>query len=271
MLPIWRLLLVLSAVVLAACGNGQTTTTVTLTGSSTIGPVMTEVARRYEAVNPTIRVDVQTGGSSRGIQDARTGLADIGMSSRALKPAEAEGANQHILARDGVAFLLHASNPVDNLSDDQLRDIYLGRISNWQQVGGKDAPITAISRANGRSELNIFQDYFGVTERQIKPDLIAGENQQGIKLVAGNPDAIIYMSIGTAETDQQAGVPIKLLPLAGVPASSQTVADGSFPMSRVLILVTADALTPAAKNLLDYALSPAVHDLIEAQAFVPAR
>lgn len=262
----WALTLPL---LLAACG-GSMPDTVNLTGSSTIGPVMSEIGKRFEAANPGVRVNVQTGGSSRGISDARMGLADIGMSSRTLAPEETDGATQHVLARDGVAFVVHASNPVSALTDAQLRGIYTGALTNWQQVGGADAPITVISRANGRSEVTIVEDYLGVTEPELKPTLIAGENQQGMKLVIGNPDAIIYISIGTAEYDRNNGAAVKLLPLRGVPASSATVADGSYPMGRALILVTGQNTPGAATRLLGYALSPAVHDIIEAQAFVPA-
>jgi phosphate transport system substrate-binding protein len=152
-----------------------------------------------------------------------------------------------------------------------LRAIYTGRIRNWKDVGGKDAPITVINRADGRSELELFGAYFGVRPEQIRADLIVGDNQQGIKTLAGNPDAIVYMSVGASEYDAARGVPIKLLPLDGVPASAETVAAGRFPMSRPLLLITSTDPSPAAQAFIAYAQSPAVHDLIRAQSFVPLR
>lgn len=261
------LLLLASAV--AACGGGDASTTrITLSGSSTIAPVIAEIASRYEMQHPEVRIDVQTGGSSRGIRDAIDGLADFGMSSRALKQGEAPELESRVLARDGVAFLVHASNPVSMLSNGQLLDIYRGKIDNWAQLGGLDAPITVITRAAGRSEFTLFSDYFGFPANDIAADLIAGENQQAIKSVIGNPNAIVYISIGSSEYEIQHGQPLKLLPLDGVAASSQTIASGQFPMGRVLLLLHQPGLSPAAQAFLDYALSAEVSDLIEAQGFV---
>jgi phosphate transport system substrate-binding protein len=264
-------LLVALSFVLAACGQGQPAERLVITGSSTIAPLIAEIGKRYEAQHPGVRIDVQTGGSSRGIADARSGLAHIGMASRALLPQEQAGLRTHRLADDGVCFLVHRDNPVAALTDAQLRAIYTGRIRNWKDVGGKDAPITVINRADGRSELELFGAYFGVRPEQIRADLIVGDNQQGIKTLAGNPDAIVYMSVGASEYDAARGVPIKLLPLDGVPASAETVAAGRFPMSRPLLLITSTDPSPAAQAFIAYAQSPAVHDLIRAQSFVPLR
>lgn len=241
----------------------------TLTGSSTIAPLASEIAKRYEAAHPDVRVDVQTGGSSRGIADARTGLADIGMSSRALKAEEKDGLREQVLAYDGVCFLIHRNNPVKALSDAQLLAIYTGQITNWKSVGGRDAPITVITRAEGRSEVELFNSYFKTKSPDIKASLVAGENQQGIKTLVGNPDAIVYMSIGTSESELELGAPIKLLPLNGVEASTKSVANGSYPMGRPLVLVTKATPSAAAQAFIDYALSAGVHDLVKAQSFVP--
>lgn len=240
-----------------------------VTGSSTVAPLLSEIAKRYEQSHPQVRIDVQTGGSSRGIADARSGLADIGMASRALKTDEAQELKAHVLALDGVCFLVHRDNPVIALSDAQILDIYLGKTRNWKALGGKDAPITVVNRAEGRSELELFAQYFKIKSDQIKPDLVVGENQQGIKTVAGDPNAIVYLSVGTSEYEKALGTPIKLLPLNGIAASVATVKDGSFPMSRPLILVTRETPTGVKKDFIDFARSSAVHDLVREQSFVP--
>ena len=215
---------------------------------------------------------MQTGGSSRGIADAKTGVADIGMSSRNLKPEEAAELKEWELAKDGICFLVHKDNPIKALTNDQIKAIYTGAIINWKQVGGADRPPVAINRADGRAELEQFSAFFKLKPEDIKTDLIAGENQQGIKLVAGNPDALVYMSVGASEYDAARGVPIKLLPMNGVEASSKTVADGTFPLSRSLVLVTKPRLgNPLARPFLDFALSAEVNDLILALSFVPVR
>lgn len=240
----------------------------TLTGSSTVAPLASELAKRFEKLHPDVRVDVQSGGSSRGIADARSGLADIGMASRALKDGEGDLVGTAI-ARDGVGIILHTSNKVATLTDAQIVDVYLGKISNWRDLGGEDRPITVVNKAEGRSTLELFLHYFKLKNSDIKAGVIIGDNQQGIKTVAGNPGAIGYVSIGTAEFEASQGVPIKLLPVGGIAATTENVQNGSFPISRPLNLVTKTEPQGLAKSFIDFARSTDVHDIVKEQYFVP--
>lgn len=265
-----KLLLFLFVVcVLSGCGQSDRPVRLELTGSSTLAPLLSEIAKRYEAANPGVRIDIQTGGSSRGIADVADGTADIGMSSRALKDSEKEGRVAYPIARDGVALLVHANNPVTELSDAQIVAIFTGKIENWQEVGGRDAAINCVNRAAGRSELELFQEFFGIAAEAFQPDLISGENQHGIKTVAGDENAVIYLSVGAAEFEVANGAPVKLLPLRGVAASAETVAAGAFPLSRPLILMTGPDPADSVVQFIEYALSAEVHDLIRRQAYVP--
>ena len=239
-----------------------------LTGSSTVAPLAAEIGKRFEAQNPGVRVDVQSGGSSRGIAEARSGLADIGLVSRALKPDE-QDLQSFTIALDGVGLIVHRDNPVQTLSDAQIVAIYTGRLTNWREVGGVDRPITVVNKAEGRSTLELFLHHFQLKNSDIKAHVVIGENQQGIKTVAGNPGAIGYVSIGSAEYEAGQGAPIKLLPMAGVAASVENVRNGSFPLSRPLNLVTRTEPEGLARRFIDFARSKAVHDLVEAQYFVP--
>ncbi|MEO6698047.1 MAG: phosphate ABC transporter substrate-binding protein [Paraperlucidibaca sp.] len=239
-----------------------------LTGSSTVAPLALEIGRRFESLNPGIRVDVQSGGSSRGITDARSGLADIGMVSRALKAEEAD-LKAHLIARDGITVITHASNPLKVLSKAQIIAIYTGKITNWKALGGRDQVITVVNKAEGRSTLELFTHYFGLKNEQIRAQVVIGDNQQGIKTVAGNPGAIGYVSIGTAEYEAEAGTPIQLLPLDGVKALVANVTNETFPLARPLNLVTKTVPTGLAKRFIDFAQSAAVNDIIKDQFFVP--
>jgi len=259
-------------VVGTGCDSGATQhpiTKINLTGSSTIAPLMAEVGKRYETANPGVRIDVQTGGSSRGIADAASGLADIGMSSRALKQSETAARTGHTVALDGIGILVNAANPVEALTDQQIIGIFTGEITNWGAVGGKDVPITVINRAEGRAELELFQKFYDLKPQDFKADLISGENQHGIKTVANDINAIIYMSVGASEFDIANGTNIKLLPLRGIPASSETIHSGQYPLSRPLILVTKPDPSPAIQEFLNFALSDQVHDLVKQQSYVP--
>lgn len=238
-----------------------------VTGSSTVAPVLSEIAKRYESLHPDIRIDVQTGGSSRGLKDARTGLADIGMVSRALKEEEND-LTPYLIGIDGVAMIVHADNPIKELSRQQIIDIYVGRINNWSELGGADEPIVVINKAEGRATLELFLEYFELKSPDIQADIIAGDNEQDIKAVAGNPFSIAYVSIGNAEYDIKVGVPIRLLPLEGVPATSENVAAERFPMRRPLNLVVSKQPEGLVLDFLNYARSAEVRDIIESFYYV---
>ncbi len=239
-----------------------------LTGSSTVAPLAAEIGKRFEALHPGVRVDVQSGGSARGIADARSGLAHIGMVSRALKADEGD-LQSFTIARDGIGIIVHRANPLAALTAAQIVAIYTGRIRNWKEAGGPDAPITVVNKAEGRSTLELFLEKFKLKSPEVKAQVVIGDNAQGIKTVAGNPNAIGYVSIGAAEYEANHGVPIKLLPLDGVPASVENVGNGAFPLARPLNLVTRTEPAGQAKAFIDFARSREVHDLIEAQYFVP--
>lgn len=239
-----------------------------LTGSSTVAPLAAEISKRFEAENPEVRVDVQTGGSSRAIADTRQGVADIGMVSRNLKEEEKD-LQAFAIARDGIGVILHQDNPVQSLSDQQIVDIYTGKIDNWQAVGGTNTPITVVNKAEGRSTLELFLEYFNLNNSDIQADVIIGDNQQGIKTVAGNPDAIGYVSIGTAEYSIENGTLIKLLPVGGIAATTENVQNGTFPLSRTLNLVTKTQPQGLDQSFIQFAQSQQVQDIVKNQNFVP--
>jgi len=258
----------LAAAVLYGSTPAQATERIVITGSSTIAPLIAEIAKRFEQQHPDVRIDVQTGGSHRGLNDARRGLADIGMVSRALKDDERD-VTPIVLAYDGVTMIVHKDNPVAELSKAQIVDIYTGKIENWSALGGPDKDIVVVNKAEGRSTLESFVEYFGVQTKDIKADAVVGDNEQGIKTVAGSPYSIGYVSIGNAEYDAGKGVPIKLLPLEGVPASRETVANQKFPIVRPLNLVVSKEPTGVVREFIQFTTSRDVRDVVESFYYVP--
>jgi phosphate transport system substrate-binding protein len=242
-----------------------------ITGSSTVAPLASEIARRFEQRNPRARIDVQTGGSSRGIADTRSGVADLGMASRSLSPDESD-LEAHTLARDGVCLIVHTDNAIAGLSREQVAAIFTGTVENWAEVGGRPGPITVVTKAAGRATLEVFLDYFDLSEREIAADIVIGDNQQGLKTIAGSPGAIGYVSIGAADYAARNGAPIKLLAAGVVAATPGNVASGRFPITRPLNLLApaGGSLSPLERAFLDFALSNEVHDLVTAQLFAPA-
>lgn len=253
--------------VLAACGPRSTG--LTITGSSTMAPLIAEVAMSFEAESGQ-RVDVQSGGSGRGIHDVLNGLAQIGMSSRALTgEEEAAGLIAHTVAWDGIVLIVNRANPVSELTRQQVRAIYRGEVDKWQMPGGTDQPITVVNKAEGRSTLTLFLEHFGLDNSEVKADLVAGENQQVILSVAGNPGAIGYVSIGAAEEAVNDGTALKLLPLEGVEASVENVQNGRYPLRRPLNLVTKGEPSPLARQFIDMTQSRATNAVVKAHHFVP--
>ncbi|MEZ5326921.1 MAG: phosphate ABC transporter substrate-binding protein [Verrucomicrobiales bacterium] len=266
-----KLLVLLSipVLLLTACGGPKKEAqSITLTGSSTVAPLVADAAKRYEAANPGVRIDVQTGGSSRGIADVQSGLADLGMASRALKEEES-ALTEHRIAMDGVCLIVHRDNPVANLSKAQAIAIYTGKIDNWSALGGADSEIVVANKAEGRATLEVFLEYTGLDSADVKADVVVGENQQAIKTVAGNAAAIGYVSIGAAASEAAAGTPIRLVASDGVEATTAAVADGSFPITRPLQIITSGTIPPAAQAFLDYLKSGQVDDLVESHLYVP--
>lgn len=249
--------------------EGELSGKLTITGSSTVAPLVGEIAKRFEEDNPSVRVDVQSGGSGKGIADARQRIVNIGMASRDLKSDET-GLIAHRIAADGVGLIVNASNELNELTEEQVIGLYTGRYNNWKQLGGADLPVIIVHKAEGRATLEVFLKHFRLTNPQVKADVIVGDNEHGVKTVASTKGAIGYVSIGTAEADVEAGQPIRLLPLRGVEASSENIANGSYPMSRFLNLVMpsqSDSVLEQA--FVNYCQSEDVHDIVVTQYFVP--
>jgi len=255
--------LTVSSPVFAAALEGK----LVVTGSSTVAPLVSEMAKRFEKIHSKVRIDVQTGGSSRGLNDTREGLAHIGMVSRSLTATEGDLIGTPI-AMDGIGVMLHSDNPVKSLSKDQIAKIYSGAITNWKEVGGNDGKITVVNKADGRSTLELFLAYTGLKASHIKAHIIIGDNEQGIKTVAGNSGSIGYVSIGSGEFAENSGVKVKLIAAEGVSASSVNVANGSYPLARALLLVTKKDSSALATAFTQFAKSDKVHDLISNQFFV---
>lgn len=263
------LLLILLAVT-SGCrpaSSAQVAERLVVTGSSTVAPLVSEIGKRFEAFEG-VRVDVQTGGSSRGVADARQGLSDVGMASRALKTNESD-LESFTIALDGICLIVHSDNPIVDLSDRQVVDLFTGAAPRWSLVGGADVAVTVVHKAEGRSTLELFLEHFGLGNRDVRPSVVIGDNEQGIKTVAGQVGAIGYVSIGAAEHARERGVPIRLLPMAGVAATTENLENGRFPLSRPLNLVTLGEPSELARRFIDFARSTSVHGLVSELSFVP--
>jgi phosphate transport system substrate-binding protein len=239
---------------------------VVLTGSAIMVPLLSDIGKRFEADHPGVRVDVQIGGTTRGIADTRQGLADIGMIARELKPEEAL-LHATPIARDAMCLIVNRSNPVESLSDAQIASMYTRGFTNWKQVGGPDLPIVLVHMTDGQALLDLFLDHFKLRSTQIRADALIKDSEQGVQAVASRAGAIAYVSCSRAESVGE-NVPIKVLPANGITPTIEHVREGTYPLSRPLQLVTRDAPKGLTSDFIDFARSNAVLDLIQKHHFV---
>jgi phosphate transport system substrate-binding protein len=239
-----------------------------LSGSRTMTPLMADVGRRFEQKYPDVRVFVEPSTASRALGDTRSGLADIGMLGRALRAGEI-GLHGFPVARDGVAFIVHRNNPVKKLSPPQLVALFTGAINNWHEVGGPNQPVTMVRPADGMALRDVFLEHFHLSLNQtatMPPGV--GSCEHIIQAVAEHPNALAYVPLGCAET-ASARLPIRLLPLGGVPATLAQVKSGSYPFTRPLLLLTREPPTELLLDFIDFARGPEVRDLVQKHGFVP--
>lgn len=241
-----------------------------VTGSSTVAPVLQAISESIHDEGAGWIIEVQTGGSGRGIADIRAGECNMGMASRELSAEESAGISVHAFAFDGVALIAAASNECAGLTHEQVVGIYTGKLQNWNEVGGGDLEIEVINKAEGRATLTVFLEHFGLKNSEVSADAVIGDNAQGIRLVANNPKAVGYVSIGEALSAIQRGEKIKLLALDGVLPSLQSVRDGSFPLRRSLSVLFAREMSSMDQSVLGYLHSEAGLAVIEGFGFVPA-
>lgn len=249
----------------------------TVSGSSTIYPILDKLKAEYAQASAGDALKLSGGGSGKGMKDALSGASDVGMASRDLSAEEQAKLKSKTIALDALAIVVHRSNPIAGLSKAQLVDIYSGKIDNWRALGGPDLKIIRVSKEVGRSTLELFEHYTGLAspdhpnaggKTQIsKHAYIIGANNEALTLVGGMPGAIGYVSFGTAEALQKAGMPVKILPLEQITPSTQTVLNRSYPIVRALNLAWSQE-TPAVNALLGLINGPKGRAVIESLGFV---
>ncbi len=259
----------LAVFVLSVLSTGVSATErLMVTGSSSVAPIALEIAKRFEATRPDVQIEIQTGGSARGIHDARKGLADIGMVSRRLEPSEGD-LTGHTIALDAVTMITHAKNPILGLDRSQIIDIYTDKIDDWSQIEDFKGPIVVVNKADGRSTLEVFLKYTQLKSNGIKSDIIIGDNEQAIKTVSTNPLAIAYVSVGASTYHIENGLPLRMVAVDGVVPNAKSLAEGNLPMIRELNFVTAGMPEGLTAEFIAFATSPSVADILDAFYVLP--
>jgi len=236
---------------------------VTVLGSTSIEPFAEMLAEEYNARQGAIEVEVLGGGSTAGIQAVRTGIAQIGMCSRGLKPQE--HFTPIVIARDGIAMVVHPSNPVKDLSLSQIRDLFSGRVGNWREVGGADSPVRLITREEGSGTREAFVKLVMGGERISRYALTQESNGAVKELVRHDPSAIGYMSLGLV------GPELRSLDVNAAQPTSENVANGSYPLVRPFLFVVSGPPSAEAQLFISFVLSSDGQRMLEREGLVRAK
>ena len=255
------LIILLAGILLATgCAGAQNEGggTLSVIGSSSVAPLAETESEYFLRVNSEVRIDVQSVGSSAGIKAVTDGTAMIGMSSRNLSPEEKEGIKEFIVALDGIAVVIHPDNPLENLTKEEILDIFQGKVRNWKELGGDDAPIVIISREEGSGTRGAFEEIIGLeVEKDGKKyttlgrDAIITDGNGSVKQnVALKKNSIGYVSVGSVDES------LKVLAVDGIRPTEASIKAGHYLISRPFILMTKGEPGPEAQAFIDYILSP---------------
>lgn len=233
-------------------------------GSTSMEKVMGILIESFEGNG--IDVTYNPTGSGAGITAALEGRADIGLSSRALKAQEQEKLQGIDVAYDGIVIVVNKSNKLTDITTEQIKDVFTGKITNWKDLGGADAPVVLIGREAGSGTRDGFESVTG-TKDSCKYRQELTSTGDVITTVGQNENAIGYASLSAVNDS------IKVLSFNGVVPSEETVLDKSYKLQRPFVFVLNKAKQPSkdAKAFIDYAMSDEAKPLIVKAGVVPAK
>lgn len=263
------------SILLSACSastnDGETSNgnkyTLAISGSTSVGPLSEKLAEKYEE-QAEINIEVNQIGSSAGITNATNGVSEIGMSSRDLKEEEiANGLVEQIIAYDGIVVVAHPTNKVDDLTIEQVKQIFTGEITNWKELGGDDMEIVVVSREDGSGSRDAFQEIVGYSSGELVRSSIVASGNGNIKTtVATNKHAVGFISF---EYIDDTISPIKI---NGVEATAENVLNETYQLSRPFLFVYKEEnLSEKGQQFIDYILSEEGQQVVSESGVIPIK
>jgi phosphate transport system substrate-binding protein len=220
-------------------------------------PIAQKVAEAYMKVDPSVKISVSGGGSGNGIKALIDGTTDIADSSRFIKDEEVKAAVEKgtypvpfAIAYDSIIPIVHPSNPVKNLTVNQLKAIYSGEVKNWKEVGGPDKEIVIISRDTSSGTYEVWEVKILKGTKVAPEALLQASNGAVAQAVAKNKYAVGYIGLGYINES------VKPLTVNGIKGSEKTTLNGTYPISRPLYMFTRGWPTGDALNFINYVLNP---------------
>ncbi|MDD5778971.1 MAG: phosphate ABC transporter substrate-binding protein [Candidatus Thermoplasmatota archaeon] len=272
---IGKIMLAVAAITLvtamfSGCLGGDDTETLSIAGSTTVLPIAQQAADAYMDAHNNVDIQVSAGGSSVGVSSVGDGTADIGMASRELKDSETAAYPnlvQHVVARDGIALIVHPNNAVSQLTIAQVRGIYNGTYTNWNQLGGSNMDIVAVGRDSASGTREFFWEFVMEKEDFVAGMLEMNSNGAVHSKVSTTQGAIGFVGLGYVDNEVK-GLNIENNGQYVVP-TVQNVIDDKYPIARNLNMFTDGPATGLAKDFLDFVKSPTGQQIVEDEGFVP--
>lgn len=241
-------------------------------------------AEAYQKIKPEIRISVTGGGSGTGIAALLNGTVSIANASRAIKPEEMDTAKKNgvnpvefVVARDAITVIVNPNNPIDQLTLQQISDIYSGKINNWNEVGGEDRPIVRLSReTNSGTHVYFLETVLRLGDSKNKTlfsmDTLLLPSSEGITAeVQDNPNAIGYDGLGYIIPEVKMLAVAKTIDSGYIIPSATTVNDGTYPISRDLYMYTNGQPVNEVKDYLEWIITPAGQKIVIDLGFVPIK
>jgi phosphate transport system substrate-binding protein len=242
--------------------SGGRKTTVTVAGSTSVMPFSEKLAEHFKIERPRITVDVQGGGSSAGIQACINRTVDIGMSSRELKGDE-KVLRRIIVCHDGIAVVVHPRNPVKDITLEQVRAVYGGKIRNWKALGWIERNIDAVTREEGSGTRGAFEDLF-MGKTDIHDSTMVQDSNGSVKeVVATDPYAIGYISLGVVDAK------VRPLSVGGVSPTVENIRAGKYRMVRPFLYLTMGEPRETARLFIAYVLSKEGQGILKKEGLIP--
>ncbi len=239
--------------------------TITIAGSTSVQPLSEELAAAFMEKHPGVNVNVAGGGSGTGIKAAQEGTAEIGASSRELKDEEAGSLNKTLIARDGIAIVVHKQNSVNDLNVEQARKIFAGEITNWKDVGGKDVEINLFTREEGSGTRDAFEEMVIGEDKRISGKASVLNATGAVRTaVAGDINGIGYISLGSLDES------VKALKINGIEPTMENVINGSYRIARPFLYLTKGEPEGIVRAYIDFVLSPEGQKIV-ADKFIPVK
>lgn len=240
---------------------------VAVSGSTSVEKIGNAEGEEFTALNADVTFSYEAIGSSAGIKNAHEGVTPIGASSRNLKDEEkAWGMTEVVIAYDGIAVVTHPSNPVKDLTLEQIQGIYKGEITNWSEVGGADQKIVVVSREDGSGTRGAFEELLEFEGALTADAMIAEGNGNVQTTVAGNEQAIGYVSLTTMDET------VKAVLVNGIEATVENVLAETYKISRPFLMVYHEEnMTPVTKAFIDFILSEEGQAIVTENHGIPVK